>query len=34
MANDPSYTEAMKNATAPCIIDGYQGSTATFHAKK
>ena len=25
MANDPSYTDGMKAATAPCVIDGYQG---------
>lgn len=27
MANDSSYTEAMKNANAPSFIDGYMGST-------
>jgi hypothetical protein len=25
MAADPSYTLAMKTATAPCTIDGYAG---------
>lgn len=25
MAADPSFTEEMKNATAPCTIDGYHG---------
>ena len=25
MANDSSYTDGMKAATAPCVIDGYQG---------
>jgi hypothetical protein len=27
MANDPSFTDAMKKATAPCTIDGWPGST-------
>lgn len=28
MHNDPSYTQAMKNATSPMRIDGYDGHTA------
>jgi hypothetical protein len=27
MTADPTYTSAMKKATAPCTIDGYHGST-------
>jgi hypothetical protein len=29
MQNDSSYTANMKNATAPCVIDNYQGSVRT-----